>query len=243
MHSQSILVVDGGMLFRDGLARMLTGTCFAVQAEATTTTALQHRGALAPPPDLILLDCSGAADQMGPSLSALRNCFPKARVVLLSTLVTRSSLCRAFGAGASGYLLKDISCEALVECLMLVAMGEKVFPTRLAEMLADGEAPAAGPAPPAPEADGQPLSRREWQILGCLVGGDSNKLIAKKLAITEATVKVHLKGALRKINARNRTQAAIWALSRRDPHAPNGDAAEDPDPLAEPVPAEFVHLA
>jgi two-component system nitrate/nitrite response regulator NarL len=56
------------------------------------------------------------------------------------------------------------------------------------------------------------LSSRELQILGCLVEGASNKVIANQLAITEATVKVHLKSILRKINASNRTQAAIWAL-------------------------------
>ena len=57
------------------------------------------------------------------------------------------------------------------------------------------------------------MSQREVQILRCLLSGDSNKMIANQLSITEATVKVHLKSLLRKINASNRTQAAIWALN------------------------------
>jgi DNA-binding NarL/FixJ family response regulator len=56
------------------------------------------------------------------------------------------------------------------------------------------------------------LSDRELEILRCLVNGDANKVIANRLAITEATVKVHMKSLLRKIKAGNRTQAAIWAL-------------------------------
>ncbi|MBX6324075.1 MAG: response regulator transcription factor, partial [Rhodospirillaceae bacterium] len=217
MQTQSILVVNGGMLFRDGLARMLSGTRFVVQPEATTIAALRLRGSAWPPPDLILLDCSGRDEESEPAIEALRTHFPNARIVLLSTLVTRTSLSRAFAAGASGYLLKDISCEALVECLTLVTMGEKVFPTRLAEILTDTEEAAQACMPATPLDDGEPLSPREWQILRCLVDGDSNKLIAKKLAITEATVKVHLKGALRKIKARNRTQAAVWVLNRARP--------------------------
>ena len=65
---------------------------------------------------------------------------------------------------------------------------------------------------------------REREILGCLTKGEPNKLIARKLAITEATIKVHVKAILRKIGATNRTQAAMWAsqrLPRRGVPTPN----------------------
>ncbi len=89
-------------------------------------------------------------------------------------------------------------------------MGEKVFPTHLAQLLVSSRGDELGQDVP-PRRKG--LSQREVQILRCLLNGNSNKMIANHLNITEATVKVHLKSLLRKINASNRTQAAIWALN------------------------------
>src|SRR5690606_31857815 len=92
--------------------------------------------------------------------------------------------------------------------------GEKVFPTDLARILINGDfnVPAALPVSRRAAA-GRALSERETQILDCLLSGYSNKMIAKRLEISEGTVKVHLKGILKKINVQNRTQAAIWALN------------------------------
>ena len=86
-----------------------------------------------------------------------------------------------------------------------------MLPSHLAALLISGRvgATTAGATPAARNG----LSQREVQILRCLLNGDSNKMIANHLNITEATVKVHLKSLLRKINASNRTQAAIWALN------------------------------
>ena len=96
--------------------------------------------------------------------------------------------------------------EALIQSLQLVTLGEKVFPTNLATMLLDMNAPG-------PQHSIGGLSPREQEILQALVTGASNKLIAIRLGITEATVKVHLKTLLRKIDVNNRTQAAIWAMN------------------------------
>jgi two-component system, NarL family, nitrate/nitrite response regulator NarL len=113
----------------------------------------------------------------------------------------------AMNAGADGYLMKDVSPEALIQSLELVMMGEKVFPTNLAAMLFDLNNASS------PVNSIRGLSPREQEILRALVTGSSNKLIAIKLGITEATVKVHLKTLLRKIDVNNRTQAAIWAMN------------------------------
>jgi two-component system nitrate/nitrite response regulator NarL len=86
-------------------------------------------------------------------------------------------------------------------------MGEKVFPTNLASMLLNLD------STPSPMKSVRGLSPREQDILQALVSGSSNKVIAFKLGITEATVKVHLKTLLRKIDVNNRTQAAIWAMN------------------------------
>src|SRR3546814_6654822 len=89
-------------------------------------------------------------------------------------------------------------------------LGEKVFPTHLATQLVNGTVTTA--PVPIPSRNNHGLSEREMQIIQCLVQGESNKMIANRLNIAEATVKVHMKTLLRKINAVNRTQAAIWAL-------------------------------
>ena len=78
------------------------------------------------------------------------------------------------------------------------------------------------------------LSARQQAILGCLIQGDSNKTIARKMAITEGTVKVHVKTILRKIRVHNRTQAAIWAMNT----GPFISAKDDASPPLESLPVE-----
>jgi two-component system nitrate/nitrite response regulator NarL len=106
----------------------------------------------------------------------------------------------------SGILTYDLSAGALVRSLLLIASGERVFPHDL----------ALGRKSTAPSFEHRSndarLSPREKEMLSHLVGGHSNKVIARHLGITEATVKVHLKSVQRKIRVENRTQAAIWAL-------------------------------
>jgi two-component system nitrate/nitrite response regulator NarL len=99
-----------------------------------------------------------------------------------------------------------VSPEALVQSLQLILIGETVFPTNLALLLTEM-------SPPAPQGTIRGISPREQDILQQLVSGASNKAIANRLGITEATVKVHLKTLLRKIDVNNRTQAAIWAMN------------------------------
>jgi two-component system nitrate/nitrite response regulator NarL len=132
--------------------------------------------------------------------------FPTARIVVLADDLSVEALRAAMGGGADGFLSKSVAPEALIQSLQLVTLGEKVFPTNLATMLLDMNVPG-------PQHSIRGLSPREQEILQALVTGASNKLIAIRLGITEATVKVHLKTLLRKIDVNNRTQAAIWAMN------------------------------
>ena len=136
--------------------------------------------------------------------------LPDAKVVVLTEMLCSQTLAACLGAGAHGYLIKDISVEALLQSLRLVELGEKVFPTHLAALLVNGMMASTAPAR---QVSSHGLSEREGQVLQCLVQGGTNKMIANRLGITEATIKVHMKSLLRKINASNRTQAAIWALN------------------------------
>jgi two-component system, NarL family, nitrate/nitrite response regulator NarL len=110
-------------------------------------------------------------------------------------------------APLSGILTYDLSTATLVRSLLLVSSGERVFPHDLALRRKSASTSLED------RSNDARLSPREKEILSHLVAGHSNKLIARHLGITEATVKVHLKSVQRKIRVENRTQAAIWALA------------------------------
>jgi two-component system nitrate/nitrite response regulator NarL len=210
MDTVNVFLTDTNKLFREGMKRLFDSSPFTVVGEAgnvhEVAAALETASTR---PELILIDPNGGADDLE-AVRALRTTHPQIRIVILTGTLDTRLLSGALGAGADGYLMKDIACEALMQSLRLVMMGEKVFPTHLAALLVSGRAEDMGTEVPTRR---KGLSQREVQILHCLLNGNSNKMIANHLHITEATVKVHLKSLLRKINASNRTQAAIWALN------------------------------
>lgn len=210
MDPVTVFLIDSNKLFREGMKRLLEGSPFTVVGEAANTTEILAKDTTGNRPQLILIDPAGGPDDEAEALRGLRGAFADARLVILTTELGTHRLSAALGAGADGYLLKDIACEALMQSLRLVIMGEKVFPTHLAQLLVAGRQDEGTSDVPVRR---KGLSQREVQILRCLLNGNSNKMIANHLSITEATVKVHLKSLLRKINASNRTQAAIWALN------------------------------
>jgi two-component system nitrate/nitrite response regulator NarL len=205
------LVIDVNGLFREGLKQLLDDSQFRIEFEfASLKEALAHVGQDCRP-ELILSEFDGSNDSVG-QFNGLRAACPDSKLVVLTNKLVPRSLARSLEAGADGYLLKDISVEALTQSLSLVMVGEKVFPTQLAGFLIQGKARPERPIfRPGVRPNG--LSDREEAILRCLVYGYPNKIIADQLQMTEASVKVHLKVVLRKIRAANRTQAAIWAIN------------------------------
>lgn len=116
----------------------------------------------------------------------------------------------ALRAGADGYLLKDMEPEDTLEYLRQGASGKLVISERLTELLAhalrtEGSHPT--------DAEQAGLTEREFEILQLIAKGLSNKMIARKLDITEGTVKVHVKHLLKKLNLRSRVEAAVWAVN------------------------------
>lgn len=209
MDTVATLLFGRNKLFREGLKSLLNGSQFDVIGEADDVGTIDLDPDVVP--GLILIDLSSNPSHIVDDLNHLGNVLPDSPVVILNDNLCSNTLASCLAAGASGYLMKDISLDALLISLQLVVLGEKVFPTHLAALLVNGVANAVPANIPADNTFG--LSEREMQILQCLVQGDSNKLIANRLSITEATVKVHMKSLLRKINVSNRTQAAIWALN------------------------------
>ena len=218
-HNSRTVLIEANRLFREGLKHLLAGTRFEVGAEYNTIDLALSAEVTDAAPELVI---SGQPVKDEADLRAIREAFPSARVVVLADDLTVDVLRAAMGGGADGFLIKNVSPEALIQSLQLIMLGEKVFPTNLASMLLDMNAIS-------PQQSIRGLSPREQEILQALVTGASNKMIAIKLGITEATVKVHLKTLLRKIDVNNRTQAAIWAMN-------NGFTAD-----GSPVPTRGLH--
>src|SRR3954449_10530806 len=184
MTSSHTLLIEPNRLFRQGLKHLLAGTRFEVGAEFNTVALALEAGEAAGTPDLVI---SGQPVKDETELRALREVFPTARIVVLADDLSVDVLRAAMGGGADGFLSKNLSPEALIQSLQLVMLGEKVFPTNLAAMLLNlGSAPS-------PLNSVRGLSPREQEILQVLATGASNKMIANRLNITEATVKIHLK--------------------------------------------------
>jgi two-component system nitrate/nitrite response regulator NarL len=157
-------------------------------------------------------------------IELFRDQHPSGRIAIVADHYRLGELASAFRAGANGYFVDVMSCDAFIKSIELVMMGQTIFPPAFLSFVLDPEAGHLGEAIPRDEDDeailfttedtiAPQLSPREKSILRCLIEGDSNKCIARKIDIAEATVKVHVKAILRKIRVQNRTQAAIWGIN------------------------------
>jgi two-component system nitrate/nitrite response regulator NarL len=204
----NVTLVGSSRLHREWLRQVLDGSRFVVVAEhpdIRSVHALAKNGAS---PHLALVEFGRDADKDFEGLRQLRDAAPDWRIVVLSMELELSDLANVLRAGADGYLVSEISREALSLSLLLAMAGEKLLPGSLADILASDGGRLEGTMVPCDQGH---LTERERLILQCLTKGYSNKIIARTLNITEGTVKVHLKSLMRKISAANRTQAALWA--------------------------------
>jgi DNA-binding NarL/FixJ family response regulator len=159
--------------------------------------------ATAQKPDVLLLDLS-MPDLDGIEVTRrVAAASPGTRVVLFTSFSDRDQILQALDAGAIGYLLKDAEPEAIHDALRAAARGESpLAPKAAAELLASrAERPTADVE----------LTGRERDVLRLVIAGDANKQIARKLGISEKTVKGHLTNLFQRIGVQDRTQAALWA--------------------------------
>jgi two-component system nitrate/nitrite response regulator NarL len=199
MKTVPTLLIDPHRLFRQGLVRLLEATRYHVVAEYASI-----EEALASPmpqiaPQLIVLDPSGDKLQ---AISHLRAAMPDARFVMLTSNLHVERLRHAGELPVHGYLTKELEPSELTSALDGIMDGQLVFPTIMAPLVVN----AARPSIP------RGLTAREAEILRRLVNGDSNRMIATHLSLSEMVVKASVKQLLRKIKAANRTQAALWAI-------------------------------
>jgi len=223
-QSFATFIVGKSVLIREGIARILSAANFRTLASVSCADDLSP-GKFQSQPLLVLIvhagdDFEGAVEQ----IELLRERHPKARIAVVADHYRLDEMVSAFRAGASGYFIDVMTSDVFVKSIELVMMGETIFPPAFMLSILESEGDHLAKAEPRNGDDRtiafttersitQQLSPREKSIMQCLIAGDSNKSIARKIDIAEATVKVHVKAILRKIRVQNRTQAAIWGMN------------------------------
>lgn len=222
-QSCETVLIGKNVLIREGIAKILDAANFHIPV--STSSAEELPSSLRAEKLMFLIVHTGegfnhAISQIG----IVKDRYPDARIAIVSDNYRPVDLAAAFRAGANGYFVNVNSCDAFIKSIELVTMGETVFPPAFLSFALDAnrerEHETAEPGESehailaaADETILPQLSPREKAILSCLIEGDSNKCVARKINIAEATVKVHVKAILRKIRVQNRTQAAIWGMN------------------------------
>lgn len=211
-----VLLIDDHTLFRSGLETLLERHGIdVVSAVGDGREGIQKAKEL--DPDIILLDMR-MPDMNGLEvLTALRREGAKMPIVMLTTSNEEEDLVECLRNGAQGYLLKDMEPTELVDALGEIVSGKTIVAPELAGVLArvvqgDGlnaEEILELPANPFAE-----LTPREMEILCLVAEGQSNKVIARNLGISDGTVKLHVKAILRKLEVHSRVEAAVMAVEQ-----------------------------
>jgi DNA-binding NarL/FixJ family response regulator len=201
MRPITVLAVDDHPLLRDGIASALADQpdmMLVAQAEdghSGIAAFRNHR------PDVTLMDLQ-MPDMSGlEAMQIIRQEFPQARVIMLTTYRGDAQIASALRNGANGFLLKGMLRKELRDSIRAVQSGRRVIPpdvaTELAQHMSDDD-----------------LSERELEVLMTVARGNANKVIGAELGISEDTVKAHMKSILAKLGANDRTHAVVLAVKR-----------------------------
>jgi DNA-binding NarL/FixJ family response regulator len=196
-----ILTVDDHPVLREGIAAVLSGESdITVVAEAGNGREAieQYR---AHRPDVTLMDLQMPVMHGSDAIEAIREEFPDARIIVLTTYSGDVQALRALKAGASAYLLKNTLRKELADTIRCVHGGHKRIPPEIAVEIAEHHSDDA-------------LTEREIEVLRQVAAGNANKIVADRLSISEETVKAHMRNILSKLGANDRTHAVTIALKR-----------------------------
>ncbi len=205
-----VLLVDDHTLFRSGVRALLQRHDeFEVVGESADSLEGVKR-ARELKPDVVLLDLHMPGVSGKDAVKLFLEQSPETRVVMLTVSEAADDLVDTLRAGASGYLLKNIETETLLDSIRRAVSGDSVVSAEMTTKLVKGlRATSAGEDS---AADKETLSPREHEILGYVAKGASNKEIARTLDLAESTVKIHVQHILRKLNLSSRVQAAVYAI-------------------------------
>ena len=208
------MLVDDQQLFREAIKTLLSVQDeFVVVAEAGNgREAIESISNLHP--DVVLMDLRMPIMDGVEATRIIAKDFPETHVLILTTFDDDNDLFDGLKAGATGYLLKDISSDQLFDGIRSAAKGEFfLLPSATAKIVAEFSR-LSSPLSTSPLSAEDNLTRREIEILKLVAGGASNKEIAELLVITEGTVKNHISNILGKLDAKDRLQAAVKARQR-----------------------------
>ncbi len=204
-----VLIADDQTLFRAGLARLLNEDSRlevvgqALEGQDAVTQAAKLK------PDVVLMDLKMPGVDGIEATRQITEADPNIKVLILTTFETDSNVIQALKAGASGYVLKDSSADAIASSVVAVMSGERVMASavanRVLEML-------TGATTPKEFYDG--LTNREIEILKLLANGMANKQIAYRLKISEKTVRNHVSNMYEKLGIYDRSQAVLYAVRK-----------------------------
>jgi len=206
-----ILIVDDHALFRIGLSELLERRGIEVIAAAKGSEEGLKQAAETRP-DVVLLDMRMPEMSGLDVLKRLRAEGQTMPVAMLTTSRDESDVIASLQNGAQGYLLKDMEPDDLIAALRRIVNGETVVAQELTGVLARAVQGVAEPEEPVKDLD--ELTPREREILCLLAEGQSNKVIARNLGISDGTVKLHVKAILRKLGVHSRVEAAVLAVER-----------------------------
>ena len=222
-----VVIADDQMLVRSGFRLILSSAGIPVVAEAAdgqeaVAAALKHR------PDVMLMDIR--MPEMD-GLEATRQILASRsgqdmRIIILTTFDLDQYVYAALAAGASGFLLKDVSPEHLIGAVQLVRSGDALLAPSITRRLVERDA-VPQPVMAEVSADLSALTPRELEVLGLIARGLSNAELAAELTLSEATVKTHVARILTKLQLRDRVQAVVLAyetglVSVGQNHGPGG---------------------
>jgi DNA-binding NarL/FixJ family response regulator len=207
-----ILVVDDHSVVRRGLEQLLDSHpgMTVVGSAADGEQAISLAADLLP--DVILMDLSMPVLDGVQATKRITEATPDVHVVVLTSFADQRRILDALAAGAAGYILKDADPDELVAAVQAAAAGGSPLHPKAARVLLDARRE---------EKSGRQLSAREEEVLRLVVEGLPNKRIARRLGITERTVKAHLTRIFQQLGVADRTQAALWARA----NLPDADPA------------------
>lgn len=196
-----ILTVDDHPMLREGIAAVLANEDdMEIVAEASNGREAIEQFRINRP-DVTLMDVQMPEVNGIDAILKIREEFPNARIIVLTTYSGDAQAARAIKAGASGYLLKSMVRKELIDTIRTVHSGKKRIPSEIAIELAEHHSDDA-------------LTEREIEVLREVAAGNANKMVAKILRVSEETIKAHMKSILSKLGANDRTHAVTIAVKR-----------------------------
>lgn len=207
MEKIRLLLADDHKMVREGLkAFFAPNEDFEVVAEAVDGLEAVEK-AVQIKPDIILLDLLMPNMNGVEAATQIKNKFPDARIIIITSSLEETQVIASIKAGASGYLLKDSSPDEIEDAIKKVHRGETAFPSRITSIMVKELN-----KPQQPETKCATLTEREADILKLVAAGHSNQEIADRLFLSVWTVRTYVTGILDKLGVENRTQATLYAL-------------------------------